>query len=196
MHQMHTKLSFVTAVLLALCAGVGCDDDQGVTTSRQGKESGAATNPMGGRAGEPGVLAPDAVGRLQWDVPDGWRQDATPRPMREATLQIGEGEKSAELIVTRLAGGFGELGANINRWRGQIGMPAVENAQETPQESITTPVGEAKAIRLEGEKQASIIVMLPDGDTNLFFRLTGERETVLANEPKLKQMLSTIRRRQ
>ncbi|MBA4120410.1 MAG: hypothetical protein C0513_06900 [Isosphaera sp.] len=57
-----------------------------------------------------------------WTVPQGWTEDPTPRQMRLATYLAPDPAGPVEVAVTRFAGRVGGELANINRWRGQMGL--------------------------------------------------------------------------
>lgn len=88
-----------------------------------------------------------------WTLPEGWSQ----RPasgMRYATLEI-DAQPPLEISVTTLgreAGGDAEyLLANINRWRGQMGLADLDAAQLQQQtEQIAIEGGEAMFVDLVG----------------------------------------------
>lgn len=56
--------------------------------------------------------------------PAGWVLDPEPRPMRLATYIVTD--PPIEVAVTRFPGRVGGTLANINRWRGQMGLGPVE----------------------------------------------------------------------
>jgi hypothetical protein len=60
-----------------------------------------------------------------WTVPDGWTHEAGKSPLRFATFRFGPKEQPLELTVTSLGGEAGSLMANINRWRGQLGLKPI-----------------------------------------------------------------------
>lgn len=67
---------------------------------------------------------------ISWTVPEGWKQDTKPHEMRYATFLIGSGAKPLELTVTKLPPQ--SVLDNVNRWRGQLGLPPVsEENMET-----------------------------------------------------------------
>src|SRR5687768_12241823 len=93
----------------------GCEKEDGVVVYTAPKEPErpvqAAQGPAGSRA---------QVG-LQWTVPAAWR----PIPasgMRYAAFQITEDEPAVVLTVIPLPPS--PLAANVNRWEGELGLPA------------------------------------------------------------------------
>jgi len=143
-------------------------------------------------AGSPSVAQATVAAQLHFATPEGWQVDPTPRAMREATLLVGTGEKSAEVVVTKLSGTFGDFGNNINRWRGQIGLDPLADPSSVSPRVLATPVGEAKLVKLEAADKASVIAMVKQGEHTWFFRLTGERSTVNENEAKLEHLLASL----
>ncbi len=69
----------------------------------------------------------DESGRARWTLPSGWKEDP-PKEMRAATFWIPTDEKPLEISVTTLPwrGTQDELLSNVNRWRGQLQLPAIE----------------------------------------------------------------------
>ena len=64
-----------------------------------------------------------------WTVPDGWTEDPEPRQMRLATYLAPNAGDPVEVAVTRFAGRVGGELANINRWRGQMGLPPIDESE-------------------------------------------------------------------
>lgn len=69
----------------------------------------------------------EAASMLRWDLPKGWVERA-PSSMRIANF-LAAGDADAECYLTILAADAGGLGANVNRWLGQMGHPAMGPAQ-------------------------------------------------------------------
>ena len=60
-----------------------------------------------------------------WHAPQSWTKDDTPRSMRLATYMIPTEAGDQEVAVTRFPGQVGGVLANINRWRGQMGLQPI-----------------------------------------------------------------------
>ena len=61
-----------------------------------------------------------------FDLPAGW-SELPPRPFRVVNLQVA-GHEDATCHLTPLSGDGGGLLANVNRWRSQIGLPGIGEA--------------------------------------------------------------------
>lgn len=68
----------------------------------------------------------DDVPQYRWNLPKGWVElEAT--PMRQINLRL-ESNADVEMYLTMLPGDGGGLLANINRWRQQMGLPELTQA--------------------------------------------------------------------
>jgi hypothetical protein len=105
-------------------------------------------------------IASDSI----WTVPPGW-QSVPPSQFLLAEFSIpGANGAKAEVNVAAMGGTGGGLLANINRWRGQIGLGAVTDG-DLPQFSqpLDVPGGKATLVDLTGT----------DGKTGVPTRLVG-----------------------
>jgi hypothetical protein len=67
---------------------------------------------------------------MEWRLPEGWQPvaDSKAAPGRYATLRIESKDKpSLDLHVDKFPGAVGGLLANVNRWRGQVGLAPIED---------------------------------------------------------------------
>lgn len=89
---------------------------------------------------------------VTWTLPQGWTA-APSAGERQTTLVFGKG---LELAVTRLPGAAGGVLANVNRWRTQMGLAPIAEA-ELAQVTRTLAVtgGRATVVELEGPKRPS-----------------------------------------
>jgi hypothetical protein len=62
---------------------------------------------------------------VQWTLPDGWKEEPGNGQFRVATLRI-DAKPPLEVPVTSFAGKVGSVLANVNRWRGQLTLPPVD----------------------------------------------------------------------
>ncbi len=101
-----------------------------------------------------GTLKPEGE-EVRWTLPAGWSEEKGAGD-RVATLRVGPGQPPLELTVTRLGGDAGGVLANVNRWRGQLGLGAIGEA-ELASKSTTLDLGAAKAVvvDLEGPRRPS-----------------------------------------
>jgi hypothetical protein len=66
---------------------------------------------------------------IAWDAPESWTSEPNSE-MRYATFRVGK--SGLELTVVKLPGEAGSLPANVNRWRGQLGLPSIGEDELAP----------------------------------------------------------------
>lgn len=105
----------------------------------------------------PAFATPPVQATIVWDAPDGWTRRAEPGQMRVATFDAGDGDDALEVAVSTLGGGGGGLLANINRWRGQIGLPPIEDADiDSRLEHITECAMHAVYVDMQSDDGAAV----------------------------------------
>ncbi len=119
-----------------------------------------------------------------WKVPADW-QSVPPSEFLVAKFLIQNGDAKAEVNVSQLAGEGGGLAANVNRWRGQLGLPAADETESS--KSISTfdiPNGQATLVDLTGtdsktRKPARLIgAIVPQNGQTWFYKLMGDEQIV------------------
>ena len=185
-HRIFLGLSFVALLALTAC------DQAAVKSYTIPKEQPVATsepaepNPMRPLPGMAEQAA--AAGELEYTVPAGWRQ-LPASGIRKATLQV----EDAELSVLVFPGDVGGELANINRWREQIGLAAVE-ASVLPSitRELTISQHPARYVDLIGPEKSIKGAILPFHGRTWFFKLLGPSDSVQANEAGLLEFLDSV----
>jgi hypothetical protein len=204
--------------LVSLLFAAGCGDSQ-IVAYRVPKEKRAAVAPPSSAADPHASLpaapasgagmaatavATAAGGGLMWTAPAGW-QPKTASAMRKATFVIGadsagdpkNGDASAaELAVTAFPGDVGGEAANVNRWRGQVQLAPVSDAEAVA--SLTRI--EANGLRIAvvdlPNPSAGIRLtgaMVPFDGATWFFKLTGPDAIVAREQPAFLEFLRTLK---
>ena len=142
-------------------------------------ESVAANPPAGLEVTAPAPNAPAATpgaGLPTWSVPEGWKA-GKPGPSLLASYDLPGGE--AKVTVSSLGGLGGGLLANVNRWRGQLGLPAIAEGQLG---EVTRPieVGMTKAslVELTNGNRGMLTLMVPREGQTWFYKSLGPVEIV------------------
>jgi hypothetical protein len=143
----------------------------------------------------PGGAAPAAGAAIECKAPASWKLDPQPRPMREATYNIGEGDKGATVIVSRLpATSFiNDVAGNINRWRNQVGMDAIKDKSEQKSEKVTIGGQEGTIYDLTGTRARQIVALVMRGDDIWYFKVIGNTETIEKEKAGFQQFLGSIK---
>ncbi len=153
-----------------------------VHTVPKGSESIAAEEPVGGGAAA-AVTAPRVDFVPIWTVPPGWREVGDAPAMRLTTFVFDGPAGEVEVAVSRFPGDVGGLLANVNRWRGQVGLPpAVESDLDEMVERFSHPGFEGYAVHLAGPEQhmlAAGVFEVAEGRT-WFVRVITDAATAAA----------------
>lgn len=188
--------SAVSLILLTSCR------DPKIRSYRIAK---AADSPASAAQPPPGMTAPTATAKsrpgITWQKPDAWKEQ-TGNTMRIGNFLIGEKDGvKTELAVTAFPGDVGGDFANVNRWRGQIQLPPITEA-ELPAaiSSLDLPTGKFQLIDitsteplLDGKFKARILgAWLKQPDHTWFFKITGDEATVGAQHDALVAFLRTV----
>lgn len=138
--------------------------------------------------------APAAAGALSWKLPDGWTAAANPGA-RYATINItGPNDTKAELAITKFPGDVGGDLANVNRWRGQIGLqPVAENELAPMITKITAGPKTIQLVDCTGTQVRCAAGWVRHGAETWFFKLTGPDALVGAEKAKFATFLESVR---
>jgi len=142
----------------------------------------------------PPTGAPTGADALAWALPKGWTE-ARAGGMRLATLKPpGAGKVDVSVIMIPGAAG-GEL-ANVNRWRGQIGLPPVdETVRAQMRKEVKSKAGAVSLYDFAGEgagKQRMIAGLLLVGGRSWFVKMVGDDEPVVASRADFAKLLESL----
>jgi stage V sporulation protein SpoVS len=119
------------------------------------------------------AAAAKASGFSPWTVPPHWKVQP-PGQMLLATFAIEDAAGKATLTVSAFPGDVGGVLANVNRWRGQIGLGPIEAAAlDQEAKPLDLPAGKALLVDATG-RQRVIGAMLPHDGQTWYFKLTGD----------------------
>ena len=155
--------------------------------------------PIGGASGM-GALPPEmsqmAVASplsLAWKAPGGWTEKPA-AGMRRATFVVPGGAGPAELYVVSLPGDAGGELPNVNRWRGQVGLPAWDEAGfKKAAVKVSSKAGTFTLVDLPGSGARMAAAMLTRNDETWFFKLLGPDASVGAALPAFKTFLAGVK---
>jgi hypothetical protein len=186
-------LAFLTVTL----AGCGRDN---VKVYRLANDDSSSSSPPPNAS-----AAPDQNGnntaqpQLQWTLPAGWTEVA-PGEMSIASFKVpGQAGAEADVTVVPLPGVAGGDNANINRWRGQAGLPAA-TADELQKMAESVQVGDQPAQLYDVAGQSSgggnakriLGVIQQRNGTTWFFKMTGDAGLVEQQKPEFVAFLKSL----
>jgi hypothetical protein len=146
-----------------------------------GPGEGSAGSEIGLAQTAPPPAGQGRPGHPQWEVPAGWTELA-PTTMILAKFQLTGSDPAAqaEVTVSAFPGDVGGLLANVNRWRGQLGLPPLAEAN-LPQAVTPLDVADGKAMLVDvsgtetktGQPARLVGAIIPHGGKTWFFKLLG-----------------------
>jgi hypothetical protein len=128
---------------------------------------------MGAPAGMAAAPAPAADGPLAWTLPADWAVAPT-QQMRLANFTIAGGGACGLFLFP----GGGDRLANVNRWRGQAGLPPLDAAAlDQALSAGTCGFGPFHWLPIRGEKTSFLAAIVPTPTGQCFVKLeaAGER---------------------
>jgi hypothetical protein len=134
---------------------------------------------------------------VKFEVPEEW-QKAPLAVMSIATYRVGEGNNMADITVTPLEGAGGGMLPNVNRWRNQLKLSPVDEAQMRKDLQETKVSGEpAYAVDLLGPevpgRQRIVAVIASRQDQTWFFRMKGPAEVIEKHKPAFDRFMASVR---
>jgi len=130
---------------------------------------------------------------VEWIIPDSWHELDIVVDMRVATFETGDG---LQVTVASFRGSVGGLLANVNRWRGQIGLP--ETDEQGMAESIDR-LDDADVVVVdllgESERLVGTVINVGDGKT-WFVKAVGQDQSVDAAKADIVAFSKTFRIKQ
>lgn len=192
-HRMTMRALALTCALAGISA---CDRDE-VTHFRVAKAPAATPAMPAGMDAAADVAPPGRPpgGGLRWTLPKGW-SETQGGSMRYASFKIPvEGTVDASVVVLPGPAG-GEL-ANVNRWRGQIGLePLDEAALAAARKTVATKAGPLKVYDFAsgGASGKRLVAGLTEIEGNTWFvKLTGDAGAVGAARGDFMKLLGSLR---
>jgi hypothetical protein len=209
------RSAIMFGLIATLAFAAGCRDRE-ISAYRAPKDP-ASTVPAEGRAntndlppGHPPVgpvapgagdtmantAVPTASGALTWTAPAHW--SAKPASaMRKGSFAVKGDGAEADLSITAFPGDTGGLLANLNRWRGQVALPAfAESDLPKSVEHIDTGTLHFEVVDFAGTANGAptrIVgaILARNGET-WFFKLMGPDAVVAKEKPEFIKFLGTV----
>lgn len=130
---------------------------------------------------------------LQWTSPEGWTE-VTPGQMSIASFKVtGSNGAEADVTVVPLPGSAGGDAANVNRWRGQVGLSAATPDElEKISESVSVGDQSAKLYDIGGASKRILGVIDERDGTTWFFKMMGDADLVEQQKPEFTAFLKSL----
>ena len=125
-----------------------------------------------------------------WTKPTSWEEKPATQ-MRLGNFSAGNGK--AEITVMTFPGTVGGLLANVNRWREQSGLAAVNDSDlNKVTQQITISGKPATFVEAIGEKNSSLSVYHPVDQQTWFYKISGSSEVVKTEKAAFTAFLQSI----
>ena len=200
----HSNRLPLAAAALMLAAAAGCGRDN--VKVYHVESSDIVTSPPAATAAAmpatmpEGLPAPDRSGQpqLKYTLPDGWTEKPLTQ-MRVASFEVSQNGKTDDVSVIPLAGMAGGDFANENRWRGQVGLPPLTEAEMQKLAEKVEVAGQpadlydvAGTAPGGGDAERIIGVILHCNDTAWFFKMMGDATLVENQKPAFVAFLKSV----
>jgi len=193
------------SVFLEFLKSVRFGGNGGDTAPVGGASTGADPHAGLGLQGVPdphaGLPTPDASPDMpKWKVPAQWVETAPSSSMIFKSFSVtGDAGAKAAITVSFFQGDVGGVLANINRWRGQMGQPPVEQSQlDDVTELLTTLDGRATLTDIVGTDAKTGLparmtaAIVPHGDNTWFYKLMGNGNLVEEQKNSFVEFVKTV----
>jgi hypothetical protein len=147
--------------------------------------------------GAPTASAPiSSEGKPDWQVPAGWQEVSGGQFLVAKFTLTGAGGVTAAVNVSSSPGEGGGLAGNINRWRGQLGLPPIVEILTTP---IDVTNGKAQLVDMSGTDARTgqptrlVGVIVPQSGQTWFYKLMGDAKVVESQKDVFIQFVQSVK---
>jgi hypothetical protein len=137
---------------------------------------------------------PSAGEALQWTLPPGGVSEKA-SGMRVATLRPAADSK-VDVSVIRLPGPAGGELSNVNRWRGQLSLAPIDEAERTKsRKEVKSPAGAVSIYEFgnDSTKQRMVAGLLMVDGNSWFIKMTGDSADVVASRGAFETLIASLR---
>jgi hypothetical protein len=125
----------------------------------------------------------EGIRKPNWTVPANWKEQPPTQMLLGKFLVQDDGGRVAEVTVSAFPGDVGGLLANVNRWRGQVGLKDLQQSDLT-QNIANIDLAGTKATLVDmigvnpksGKKTRIIGAIVPHEGKTWFFKLMGDEQ--------------------
>ena len=139
----------------------------------------------GSMAGQAGLAASSSQFKPNWEVPSGWKEVPGGQFLVAKFILPGGGDAPTAVNVSKSPGDGGGLLANVNRWRSQLGLgPVAEADLATQVRSLDLPGGKATLADITGQDAKTgqparlLAAVVPRSGETWFYKLMGNAQVV------------------
>ena len=133
----------------------------------------------------------EQTAHADWPAPANWKQKAAGN-MVLASYQVEDTGKTADVSVTSFPGDVGGLFANVNRWRGQMALPPIQESELGKfTKDVSLPDGtKATAVEISGGGKSNYTLVVRRDDRTWFYKIVGDAAIVGPEKERLAEFAS------
>jgi hypothetical protein len=135
-----------------------------------------------------------------WDAPSTWKEVPGGQFLVAKFVLPGGGEMPASVNISKSTGDGGGLLANVNRWRGQLGLgPLAEGDLAKQVQSLDLPSGKATLADIAGQdaktgqKARLLAAVVPRTGETWFYKLMGNEQAVQQEKDAFMKFVQGVR---
>ncbi len=139
-------------------------------------------------------------GQPNWQVPAGWQEVPGGQFLVAKFNLTGDSGATAAVNVSSSPGEGGGLAGNVNRWRGQLGLEKLSDADVTAQvTALDVQGGKASLVDMSGTDARSgqpvrlIGVIVPQSSQTWFYKLMGNAKVVESRKDAFTQFVQGVK---
>jgi len=147
-----------------------------------------------------GMAASSSQFKPNWEVPSGWKEVPGGQFLVAKFLLTGAANAQAAVNVSKSPGDGGGLSANVNRWRGQLGLgPLAEADVAKAMQPLELPDGKASVADISGQDARSgqparlLAVVVPRSEETWFYKLMGDAQVVQQEKDAFMKFVQSVK---
>jgi hypothetical protein len=153
----------------------------------------------GSMAGQAGMPPASTMDKPNWTVPPAWKEVPGGQFLVAKFLLSGDAAAPTAVNISKSPGDGGGLLANVNRWRGQLGLqPVVEADLATQTQSLDLPGGKGTLADItgqdakSGQKARLLAVVVPRPGQTWFYKLMGDAQVVQQEKDAFMKFVQSV----
>ncbi|MCX6923794.1 MAG: hypothetical protein NT154_11385 [Verrucomicrobia bacterium] len=147
-----------------------------------------------------GAAASSGQPKPNWEVPTAWKEIPGGQFLVAKFVLTGAANAQANVNVSMSPGEGGGLLANVNRWRGQLGLGPVADADlAKATQSLDLPAGKASLADIAGKDPKSgqdtrlLAVVIPRSGETWFYKLMGDTQVVQQEKDAFMKFVQSVK---
>lgn len=133
-------------------------------------------------------------GLPQWTAPADWKSQPPGQMVLASYAIAGDAADKATVNISAFPGDVGGLLANVNRWRRQVGLGEIAEADlEKTMSVVETAGGRAQLVDLSGANARVVGAIVPHAGQTWFYKMTGSEKIVSQQKEAFIKFVQTVK---